>query len=72
MIVQRQKDQNMIPEKRQYTAPMFTPKELAAMHGWCCGYRDMVHLGIRPAPEQDARFMRWSRICYRCGVAYGR
>mgnify|MGYP000341978392 CR=1 FL=1 len=52
--------------------PNFLPEELQAMHGWCCGYRDMVHLGIKPAPEQDHRFTRWSRVCYRYGVVYGR
>ena len=52
-------------------APEFSPAELQAMHRWCLKYRDLVRGGGIPTREQDARFLRYSRVTYATGVADG-
>ncbi len=48
----------------------FTLEELAALQHWCLKYSALVKSGRTPTPEQDARFLRYSAVCYRTGVAY--
>ena len=40
------------------------------MHRYCLKYRDLVRNGGTPNPAQDRKFLIYSRICYRSGVAY--
>jgi hypothetical protein len=48
----------------------FTLEELAALQRFCLRYRDLVRSGRTPTPEQDARFVRYSAVCYMTGAAY--
>lgn len=50
----------------------FTLEELAALQHYCLRYSALVRSGRTPTPEQDARFLRYSAVCYRTGVAYVR
>ena len=48
----------------------FTLEELAALQHYCLKYSALVRSGGTPTPEQNARFMRYSAVCYRTGAAY--
>lgn len=48
----------------------FTLEELAALQHYCLKYSALVKSGRTPTPEQDARFLCYSAVCYRTGAAY--
>jgi hypothetical protein len=48
----------------------FTLEELAALQHYCLRYSALVKSGRTPTPEQDARFLRYSAVCYHTGAAY--
>ena len=50
--------------------PFFTEEELEYANLWCVTYRDNVKKGYTPTPEEDAKFRKYSDLCYREGVAY--
>ncbi|PLW69446.1 CHC2 zinc finger domain-containing protein [Pseudohalioglobus lutimaris] len=57
-------------EKSGSAAPFYTKDELDWAHLWCLTYRDNVKKGYKPSPEEDAKFRKYSDLCYREGVAY--
>ncbi|RLA42561.1 MAG: hypothetical protein DRR42_23205 [Gammaproteobacteria bacterium] len=52
--------------------PHFSDIELIQMHNYCIKYRDLVRSGAAPTEEQSTRFMKYQRVCFGEGVAYGR
>ena len=50
--------------------PFFTKDELEWAHLYCITYRDNTKKGYTPTPEEDAKFRKYSDLCYREGVAY--
>ena len=48
----------------------YTYEELEYANLWCVTYRDNTKKGYTPTPEEDAKFRKYSDLCYREGVAY--
>lgn len=51
--------------------PTFTRDEIEYYHLYCLVYRESVRRGETPTPDEDARFRRFSGICYQHGGQYG-
>jgi hypothetical protein len=49
----------------------FSQTELRAMHRWCLKYQDVVCSDGTTTPEQDRKFLAFSKVTYSEGVALG-